>query len=769
MTDTLLFDHFDPADERRREALMTLSNGVLSLRASAPERADGPGYPGLYLAGWYDSAERQVNGSRCHIGALVNLPAPLGLSLSLDRQQWLEPAYTHYRQCYDAERCEVRRRFGVTLGEHALDIEETRLVSYADPRLVVLRWAVTCPQPPSQLWLRSTLQASGNTLIERNLAYEGQRLAIDQHCCSEHGHSAIQAHLAGGARVVMACHTSLNTPVAWHGPAAQREGQCPWPAGGVLVIEKRILVEAGDRAAHALAAAIPGEPFEQLRAAHYGAWRQPWQAARVRLTGASLQRPLDFALAHVLQTVTPLSLGRDLGFPARGWQEGYMGQIFWDELFAFPFLASHFPERARNLLAYRYRRLGAARARARAAGFKGALYPWRSTTGGEEQTPPWLYYPLSGHWVEDATWLQRHIGAAIAYDAWLLYLATGDQALLTGMAGEIILEVARCWASMARFDASRGRYVIEQVIGPDEYHSRYPGAEEPGVNNNAYTNLMAAWTLCRALQLLQQLPAAAAAELCGRLALEAAELALWEQVSRQLYLPYDEPDVLGQFEGFDQLQTPPPQWLQKQRPRLDWMLEAQGDSTDRYQLTKQPDVLTLLHLLPPHEIRELLAHLGYPPPSDGGRRAVQYHLARITHESSLSYAVCAGAMAHIDLARSWWFFGHCLGTDIDAGSDSGTVEGVHLAAMAGTLDVLQRHYLGLRPALDGLHLYPAVPAELGEVMLRLQYRGQWLEVRWRSGELRVQLAPGSTGEVMLVHRAGRDLLVPGATWRGLYP
>ena len=47
---------------------MNSGNGVISLRGSAPEMATrdvpGPSYPGLYLAGFYDNAERVVTGAR---------------------------------------------------------------------------------------------------------------------------------------------------------------------------------------------------------------------------------------------------------------------------------------------------------------------------------------------------------------------------------------------------------------------------------------------------------------------------------------------------------------------------------------------------------------------------------------------------------------------------------------------------------------------------------------------------------------------------------
>ena len=107
----------------------------------------------------------------------------------------------------------------------------------------------------------------------------------------------------------------------------------------------------------------------------------------------------------------------DAGIPARGWHgEGYRGHIFWDELFIFPLLNLHLPMLARALLLNRHRRLDEARWAARQAGFRGAMYPWQSGSDGREETDVMYFNPRSGNWIKDDTHLQRHIGAAVAYN-----------------------------------------------------------------------------------------------------------------------------------------------------------------------------------------------------------------------------------------------------------------------------------------------------------------------------------------------------------------
>ena len=88
--------------------------------------------------------------------------------------------------------------------------------------------------------------------------------------------------------------------------------------------------------------------------------------------------------------------------------------------------------------------------------------------------------------------------------------------------------------------------------------------------------------------------------------------------------------VLTQFEGYEQLRE------------FDWegyragtatssgstaLLEAEGDSTNRYKVSKQADVLMLLFLLSRDELRGLLANLGYDVSAEQLARTVDYYLA----------------------------------------------------------------------------------------------------------------------------------------------
>ena len=163
--------------------------------------------------------------------------------------------------------------------------------------------------------------------------------------------------------------------------------------------------------------------FDDALAAHVAAWERLWQRCATDLGRADdLGRLVNLHTFHMLQTTSPHTADLDAGMPARGLHgEGYRGHIFWDEVYAFPFLTSVLPDVTRALLLYRYRRLPAARRLARREGFRGAMFPWQSGSDGREETQVLHLNPKSGRWMPDNSRIQRHVNLAIAYNVWQYY------------------------------------------------------------------------------------------------------------------------------------------------------------------------------------------------------------------------------------------------------------------------------------------------------------------------------------------------------------
>lgn len=473
--------------------------------------------------------------------------------------------------------------------------------------------------------------------------------------------------------------------------------------------------------------------YAELCQQHVRAWARLWERCAIDLTGNTEElRLVRLHLLHLLQTISPHTAELDAGVPARGLNgEAYRGHVFWDALFVAPVLSLRMPKVARSLLDYRYRRLPAARRAAHRAGHLGAMYPWQSGSDGSEVSQQLHLNPRSGRWTPDPSDRAHHVGLAVAYNAWHYYQVTGDRQYLVDCGAELLVEIARFWVGLAKLDDSRGRYLIRGVIGPDEFHSGYPGNEYDGIDNNAYTNVMAVWVILRAMEALDLLPLTDRRHLIEKLGLTTQERDQWDDVSRRMFVPFHD-GVISQFEGYSELAEL--DWDHYRHrygniQRLDRILEAEGDSVNNYQASKQADALMLLYLLSSDELIGLLARLGYRFAPTQIPGTVDYYLARTSDGSTLSAVVHAWVLARANRSNAMEYFRQVLRSDIADVQGGTTQEGIHLAAMAGSIDLLQRCYSGLELRDDRLVLSPQWPEALGPLEFPFVYRRHQLSLR----------------------------------------
>jgi trehalose/maltose hydrolase-like predicted phosphorylase len=402
------------------------------------------------------------------------------------------------------------------------------------------------------------------------------------------------------------------------------------------------------------------------------------------------------------------------------------------------------PEVTRALLMYRYRRIGEARAAAREEGFRGAMFPWQSGSEGIEETQRVHLNPVSGHWEPDLSRNQRHVNAAIFYNIWHYYQTTGDQVFLRDYGAEMMLEIARFWASIAHFNPERERYEIHGVMGPDEFHEKYPDAAQGGLRNNAYTNVIVAWLCDVTYKLVALLPASRTEELRERLGITDEELAVWQDMSRRMFVPFHGDEIISQFEGYDDLDEL--DWDAYRAKygniqRLDRILRAEGKDPNRYKVTKQADTVMLFFLFRHDELGEVFGRLGYALHADTVRRNVAYYDRRTSHGSTLSFVTHAGVLAAIDPESSWERFLVALHSDADDIQGGTTKEGIHLGVMSGTLDLVQRCYAGSFVRDGVLYFDPRVPSQLGGLSFPMQFRETSIQVTLAGGRLTLAARP----------------------------
>lgn len=787
----ITYTYYDPAEERRREALLTLGNGYVATRGAAPESLAGEHhYPGTYIAAIYNRGTTDFAGETASFETLVNAPNWLPLTFRHEDGDWFDlDAVTvlDYQQTLDFQTGMLSRefRFADAQGRRTR-LSERRFVHMRFDHLAALQTTIT-----SENWSGRVVVCSGIDGTIKNCLAEGQAGSGTQHLESI-DQAAVGDDIlwlktrARQSRVEIdvAVRTKSWQDSTFRHPKRSIEERTGYISqhqtfdlsqGQPLKIEKLAAIytsrdaavsESGEAARRALREA---HDFDDLLPSHQIAWAQLWRRCALSLGNddAGIQRTLQLHLFHVLQTASPNTIGRDTSVPARSWTgEAYYGQVFWDELLVLLYLNRHDPDVSRSLLLYRFRRLDAARENARRAGYRGAMFPWRSASTGREETPPAYRNTRTGGWIRDHTSLERHIAGAVAYNVWQYYETTGDLDFLSRYGAEMLIEIARFWASIATFNPDLQRYEILGVMGPDEFHSGYPNAPEPGLSNNTYTNVLAVWCLCRALDVWNRLPAWRRDELTLALSLESDEFDAWERISRCMRVVSFSDGILAQFEGYESLAEL--DWdAYRQRygdiERLDLILDAEGDTPNRYKLSKQPDVLMLFFLFSPRELTELFARLGYSFDREMMRRNVDYYLQRSSRGSTLSRVVYAWVIARFDRARSWEWFTEALRSDVDDIQGGTTPEGIHLGAMAGTVDVIERCYGGLEIQDDALHFSLALPEALRRLSMRLLYRGCWLDVTLTHDRITIDASPDAPAAVTILVGPQNNRLAPGDT------
>jgi len=657
----LAFDGLDTQSERSRESLLTLADGQLGTRGSVLA-GDAAARPLVVAAGVYEG-----RGITAHLR-----PAPLWNLLGVRLH-----AGDSVRRVLDLH----SGLLGQELGTDAGPVRATLLSCLARPGTVALR----AGGPQGVLHRAQTLSGPEATPVDAGIE-DG---AMWMRAANEDGGVVAVAEQSvtsgdGGAR--------LERLVSY---AADGDGS-PSPASA-----RRRLKEA----------ATAG--FEQLLGEHRAAWARRWRAADVRVDGDDdLTLAARLALFHVIGSVGETG---ESAVGARGLSgTGYRGHVFWDsDVYVLPVLAATHPPAARAMLQYRIRRLGAAAHGAAVAGRAGARFPWESAASGRDVTPR-HGRDRAGQRVQILTGQQEeHIVADVAWAAATYAEWSGDDAFLAGDGSRLLVDTARYWASRVELDDD-GRGHIRGVIGPDEYHV--------GVDDNAFTNVMARWNLRRA---------------AGLPGIPDDERRGWLERAECIVDGHDPATGLyEQFAGFGALEPLVIADLAPRRPIVAELLLG-ADRVARAQVVKQADVLMLHHLVPEEVAPGSLAtNLGFYEP-------------RTAHASSLSPGVHAALFARagrLDEAVEWLR----LTARIDLDDLSGTTAGgVHLAAMASVWHALVLGFAGVRPRGDALSIGPRLPAAWKALELRLGFRGAAVTLTVHRD--RVELTTDGT---LRVHPAG---------------
>ncbi len=729
---------FRPVDQRFAESLMSLGNGAFGLRGNFEEHYTGDTHRGTYLGGvWFPDRTRVgwwKNGYPAYFGKVINAVNLIGLDVSVNdvRLDLAAMEILDFRRELDMEKGLLSRRVTMKMPEGRVWFETERFVSMADKHLLALTVRIRADYP-ARLRLSAFLDGDVHNEDSNHGEQFWEHLGASSRDNAAPGGTLLsrtRENPFGTPRfTVAASFRAVSSLPFLH--SEHREGwvcagfEALLPAGETAVLEKYACV-ATDRdfpadglsgQAEGFAEQAARSGYAALREAHVSAWAKKWEAADVAIRGdEAAQQGIRFNLFHLLSTYTGEDARLNIG-PKGFTGEKYGGATYWDtEAFCFPvYLATAGETVARQLLRYRFDQLPGAYLNAKRQGLPGALFPMVTFNGVE----------CHNEW--EITFMELHRNGAVAYAIFNYTRYTGDESYLFSEGLDVLLGIARFWAGRVHFNVRTGSYMLHGVTGPNEY--------ENNVNNNWYTNRIAAWCLDFFLETFARAPA----ERRAGLGVEPLELAFMGEVSRNMYEPKDE--TLGIFVQHDT-------FLDKElRPAADIPAQErplnQHWSWDRILRScyiKQADVLQGLYFL------------GHLYDKETKRRNFEFYELMTVHESSLSPSVHAVLASEIgEREKAVEMYRRTARLDLDD-INRDTRDGLHVTSMSGAWLAIVQGFAGMRTADGGLSFSPFLPGGWQGYAFRFLYRGRVLRFDMEGNTATLSLLSGSPLAVRLWDR-----------------
>ena len=780
------YNEYVGKEERLRETLTAVGNGYLGIRgAFEGSPCSSHHYPGTYIAGIFNRLPSLVRDQTVFNNDFVNTPNWLPIEYRIGGGEFISPLKQKklsYRQNLNFRNGLMERDLVIqdNLGR-ITSISASRFASMDDPHRCALKFTLKPVNYVADVEFRCSIDGRiQNRNVARYSELASDHLEQVESLCDEelmllHVRTNVSHYdIVTGTKTRIISHgkpASVERSIVTENRYISEQFKLPLnPAKGVTIeklasIHTSLDIKSGNPLKAARLSLESHDSFDSLFKASSDAWEKIWEKADILVEGDRVsQKLLRFHAYHMMCTASPHNPSIDAGMPARGLNgEAYRGHIFWDEIFILPFFNRHFPEIAKALLMYRYNRLDAARAYALDNGYKGAMYPWQTADDGVEDTQVIHFNPKSGLWGPDLSRLQRHVSIAVFYNTWRYIYDTDDTLFLNEYGAELMFEIARFWASIASFSSETGKYHIEGVMGPDEFHESLHGSGKDGLKDNSYTNIMSVWLFDKAAQIGEKMEPATLKRIASKINLDPEEIKQWRDISGNLNILIDENGILEQFDGYNNLKEL--DWehyrsLYGNIHRMDRILKAEGDSPDEYKVAKQPDVLMTFYTLSPGEVAELLTRAGYKVPDELTlvKNNYAYYEPRTSHGSTLSKVVHSIISSYLDDGHdmAWKWFSEALKSDIKDTQGGTTQEGIHCGVMAGTLDTVSRYFAGISFYNEKLNIHPNLPTQWKKLSLGVCFRKNRYEITVEKNDITVTLVE-SEGVEALACIAGHHL------------
>jgi HAD superfamily hydrolase (TIGR01509 family) len=778
------------AEFRAEQALQAVGNGYFCTRGADYEERQGPdswGYAGTYFSSIRNTRKSVIDGQPVYNEDLVNCINWLPVTFKIDDGDWFQPHATDllsYQKDLDFRDGSFTR----TLVFRNPDGKETEViarhcVSMADRHLAAVEYGVMPLNYSGVITVKTGLHADHiNAGVGRYAKLDQKHLTRMAEGGTFNGTSFLRvqtnpspvpgkdlkpAEITAAARVIAVLGGETIKPT-FEVEKADRRVDTSFSQkverGQKLTVHKMVGLHTTknrignpstlDKAQGTVADVAS---FSKVLEPSAVKWAEIWHKVGVEVVGDRLgQQALNLAGYHLFVMG---SEHNDGGIGPRGLTgETYRGHEFWDDILYYPGISLQNPAVTRSLLKHRYNGLNAARKAARENNYQGAMYPWQAGIEGDEQTQITRFNPVSGKWDPDNSCRQRHVSLAIAYNV-LDFLETTADAAFRGMGAEMVLDICRFFSSMCELDSKTGKYSIDGVMGPNEFHE---GKAKRGVKDNAYTNIMLAWILEKAEHLVAQVKASGPTELeeaYRNMGVTSEEMEkafdLWREIRQNLSLNLNEEGVIANHSEWFNLKGPDDVKGLKVKldgkeqelfsivyepGRSDRRIRAAGMDPDDYQIQKQADTLMAYYNLGPHEVKRVVGMMGYELPENHLFKNLNHHLQRTSHGSTLSFITHAMVLSNAGrTADSWDFYRKALISDLSDIQGGTTAEGIHLGVMGGCLKGVVTNFAGLAWHHGRLSIHPNLPQEWESLKLSVLIRGDRYYVEITAEELKLKV------------------------------
>ncbi|MQS98580.1 glycoside hydrolase family 65 protein [Companilactobacillus halodurans] len=730
-----------------QESMQTIGNGYFGLRGTYLEaKADDDNYPGTYVAGVFNQLGTPINGRNIINEDLVNLPNAQYVTFKIDDGEYFKIDENLIKESLRS----LDMKTGVLTITQLIELADGKKLKVIEKKVAdlnnfhdyYLQYSIQPLNFSGKIKILTEIDATvTNTNVERYRNLANKHLATDE-IKNDNKTQLLFAHtnqsnIKIGIKAAID-YQNINNPsyAVDNGPeVASQTIEFDGKEGQIYTFEKAVAIFTSLETQKNLPEIIQKHQFqpdfETAENSAQLAWKDIWKKENIVVAGDITAQKLlhlnSYSMTCAAQTKANENL--DVSIGSRGLTgEGYRGHIFWDELFDMNFYVLHSPKLVKALLMYRYNRLGAAMDYASDDDFQGAMYPWQSGMYGDEQSQEVHLNPITNKWDPDNSRKQRHVSLAVAYNVLTYYNISQDEEFMQEFGLEILLNIAKLWISMAQLDENTGRYSIKNVMGPDEFHEGYPGKDNEGLKNNAYTNIMVSWLFKKLAQLLKDQPSDVASENLQRSRFTSQDVEKLDDIRQNLKLDFKD-DILGQFEGYFDLKRLDFEKYRQQYgniSRMDRILKAHNDSPDNYQVAKQADTLMALFNLREEDFFQIMDDLGYPVKNTDKfmNDNIKYYIERTTHGSTLSRIVYSMLLSRIDDDKTAWkLFYEALTSDYYDIQGGTTAEGIHLGVMGATLSVVTSVFAGVDTRGDTLEINPNVPEQWEEIDFNINFKG----------------------------------------------